>query len=222
MRSSANVLIRQLSFHLLLGCSLSRLPAAHSLLHHSVQAVTLAAKAMLALLQDWLDIDFAIQMDVDFIAVSFVKTADVINNLKSYLTSRSSKVIEIVAKIESHDSVPNAQDIIEASDAVMIARGDLGMVSSFSAWCWATQCSRPIYLFINLQHCYCCCCCCCRCLLLLMSFVHFMQRSRRAYVLQAAMLLSPCLGASVSSNLQHLYQALHTASACETPFNHLV
>ncbi len=95
-------------------------------------------------LQDWLDIDFAIQMNVDFIAVSFVKTADVINNLKSYLNSRSSKVIEIVAKIESHDSVPNAQDIIEASDAVMIARGDLGNASSpfcTSAvslyFCWA-------------------------------------------------------------------------------------
>lgn len=77
-------------------------------------------------MQDWVDIDFAIQMGVDFIAVSFVKTADVINNLKSYLSSRSGKVIEIVAKIESHDSVPNAQDIIEASDAIMIARGDLG------------------------------------------------------------------------------------------------
>ena len=122
------------------GCSLSRLLTAHSLLHHSTQPLTLAPKAMITLLQDWLDIDFAIQMDVDFIAVSFVKTADVINNLKSYLTSRSSKVIEIVAKIESHDSVPNAQDIIEASDAVMIARGDLGMASSFCAWCWATQC----------------------------------------------------------------------------------
>ena len=65
-------------------------------------------------------------MGVDFIAVSFVKTADVINNLKSYLNSRASKVIEIVAKVESHDSVPNCQEIIEASDAVMIARGDLG------------------------------------------------------------------------------------------------
>ena len=99
---------------------------------------------MLEVVQDWLDIDFAIQMDVDFIAVSFVKTADVINNLKSYLSSRSSKVIEIVAKIESHDSVPNAQDIIEASDAVMIARGDLGMVFSFCAWCWITLCSCPL------------------------------------------------------------------------------
>lgn len=85
-------------------------------------------------LQDWLDIDFAIQMNVDFIAVSFVKTADVINNLKSYLSSRCDKVIEIVAKIESHDSVPNAQDIIEASDAVMIARGDLGKALPYACY----------------------------------------------------------------------------------------
>ncbi|KAL3148513.1 hypothetical protein ABBQ38_013952 [Trebouxia sp. C0009 RCD-2024] len=87
-----------------------------------------ARNSMLPVLssKDWVDIDFAIQMDVDFIAVSFVKTADVINNLKSYLSSRCDKVIEIVAKIESHDSVPNAQDIIEASDGIMIARGDLG------------------------------------------------------------------------------------------------
>jgi len=144
----------------MLGCSLAHLPAAsRSLLHSSLQAVTIAPKTMLKLLQDWLDIDFAIQMDVDFIAVSFVKTADVINNLKSYLSSRSSKVIEIVAKIESHDSVPNAQDIIEASDAVMIARGDLGMLSFFLAWCWATLCSCSICHFIRLHHCCCYCCC---------------------------------------------------------------
>jgi Pyruvate kinase, barrel domain len=64
---------------------------------------------------------------VDFIAVSFVKNADVINNLKSYVTSRSPHhTIEVVAKVESLDSVPNAQEIVEASDAVMVARGDLG------------------------------------------------------------------------------------------------
>ena len=43
-------------------------------------------------LQDWLDIDFAIKEQVDFIAVSFVKTSDVINNLKSYVESRSARV----------------------------------------------------------------------------------------------------------------------------------
>jgi pyruvate kinase len=59
--------------------------------------------------QDWLDIDFAVQNNVDFIAVSFVKSADVMNNLKSYVRSRSASTIEIVAKIESFDSVPNLQ-----------------------------------------------------------------------------------------------------------------
>ena len=59
--------------------------------------------------QDWLDIDFAVQNNVDFIAVSFVKSADVMNNLKSYVRSRSASTIEIVAKIESFDSVPNVQ-----------------------------------------------------------------------------------------------------------------
>lgn len=60
-------------------------------------------------MQDWLDIDFAVQNSVDFIAVSFVKSADVMNNLKSYLRSRSSSTIEVIAKIESFDSVPNVQ-----------------------------------------------------------------------------------------------------------------
>lgn len=78
------------------------------------------------MLQDWLDIDFAISQEVDFIAVSFVKTADVINNLKSYLRARSTKIIEVVSKVESYDSVPNIPDIVAASDCVMVARGDLG------------------------------------------------------------------------------------------------
>ena len=43
-------------------------------------------------MQDWLDIDFAIREGVDFIAVSFVKSADVIKNLKSYLNARADKV----------------------------------------------------------------------------------------------------------------------------------
>lgn len=80
----------------------------------------------MCLLQDWKDIDFAIAHDVDFIAISFVKSADVINNLKSYVSSRAEKTIEIISKVESFDSVPNIQEIVEASDGVMVARGDLG------------------------------------------------------------------------------------------------
>lgn len=92
----------------------------------ATDGVSMVSDPVLFLWQDWLDIDFAIGEGVDFIAVSFVKSADVIINLKSYLSSRSDKVIEVIAKVESFDSVPNLQDIVDASDAVMVARGDLG------------------------------------------------------------------------------------------------
>lgn len=53
--------------------------------------------------KDWNDIDLAIEQQVDFIGVSFVKTADVLHNLRSYVSSRSDRVIELVAKLESFD-----------------------------------------------------------------------------------------------------------------------
>ena len=71
---------------------------------------------------------------MDFIAVSFVKSADVIHNLKSYISARAERKIEVIAKLESFDSVPNVQGIVEAADAVMVARGDLG---TFSVFCTA-------------------------------------------------------------------------------------
>uniref|UniRef100_A0A7C8YDB3 Pyruvate kinase n=1 Tax=Opuntia streptacantha TaxID=393608 RepID=A0A7C8YDB3_OPUST len=77
--------------------------------------------------KDWLDIDFAIAEGVDFIAISFVKTAEVINHLKSYIAARSrDSDIAVIAKIESIDSLKNLEDIIQASDGAMVARGDLG------------------------------------------------------------------------------------------------
>uniref|UniRef100_A0A5B7ABX2 Pyruvate kinase n=1 Tax=Davidia involucrata TaxID=16924 RepID=A0A5B7ABX2_DAVIN len=77
--------------------------------------------------KDWLDIDFGIAEAVDFIAVSFVKSAEVINHLKSYISavSRDSDVA-VIAKIENVDSLKNLEEIIQASDGVMVARGDLG------------------------------------------------------------------------------------------------
>ncbi|KAJ0450079.1 putative pyruvate kinase [Helianthus annuus] len=77
--------------------------------------------------KDWLDIDFGIAEGVDFIAVSFVKSAEVINHLKSYIKARSRDGdIAVVAKIESVDSLRNLEEIIQASDGAMVARGDLG------------------------------------------------------------------------------------------------
>ncbi|KAH7307123.1 hypothetical protein KP509_22G046900 [Ceratopteris richardii] len=77
--------------------------------------------------KDWLDIDFGISEKVDFIAISFVKSADVIKHLKSYLAARSLEgSIQVIAKIESSDSLKHLEDIIRVSDGAMVARGDLG------------------------------------------------------------------------------------------------
>ncbi|KAL2934573.1 Pyruvate kinase isozyme A chloroplastic [Bienertia sinuspersici] len=77
--------------------------------------------------QDWLDIDFAIAEGVDFIALSFVRSADTINHLRSYIAARSpNRDVAVIAKIESVDSLKNLEEIIQASDGAMVARGDMG------------------------------------------------------------------------------------------------
>uniref|UniRef100_A0A2N9IZT4 Pyruvate kinase n=1 Tax=Fagus sylvatica TaxID=28930 RepID=A0A2N9IZT4_FAGSY len=77
--------------------------------------------------KDWLDIDFGIAEGVDFIAISFVKSAEVIKHLKSYIAARARDAdISVIAKIESIDSLKNLEEIIQASDGAMVARGDLG------------------------------------------------------------------------------------------------
>ncbi|KAG0592319.1 hypothetical protein KC19_1G242200 [Ceratodon purpureus] len=77
--------------------------------------------------KDWIDIDFGIAEGVDFIAISFVRTAEVIKHLKSYIQARSPNgSIGVFAKIESSDSLKNLEEIIRVSDGAMVARGDLG------------------------------------------------------------------------------------------------
>ncbi|KAG8373126.1 hypothetical protein BUALT_Bualt12G0138100 [Buddleja alternifolia] len=77
--------------------------------------------------KDWLDIDFGVAEGVDFIAISFVKSAEVIKHLKSYIKARArDSDISVIAKIESIDSLKNLEEIILASDGAMVARGDLG------------------------------------------------------------------------------------------------
>ncbi|TVU45747.1 hypothetical protein EJB05_05245, partial [Eragrostis curvula] len=77
--------------------------------------------------KDWADIEFGIAEGVDCIALSFVKDANDIKHLKAYLSRRSLEHIKIFAKIESLESLKNLKEIIEASDGVMVARGDLGV-----------------------------------------------------------------------------------------------
>ncbi|CAA7408687.1 unnamed protein product [Spirodela intermedia] len=75
--------------------------------------------------KDWDDIKFGVENKVDFYAVSFVKDAKVVHELKDYLRSCDAD-IHVIVKIESADSIPNLHSIISASDGAMVARGDLG------------------------------------------------------------------------------------------------
>ena len=75
--------------------------------------------------KDWEDIRFGIKENIDFIALSFVKTAKAIKDLQRFLEKEKAP-IEVIAKIESAASIPNLEAIIKAADGSMVARGDLG------------------------------------------------------------------------------------------------
>ncbi|CAN1284826.1 Pyruvate kinase isozyme A, chloroplastic [Linum perenne] len=77
--------------------------------------------------KDWKDIEFGVYEGVDFIAVSFVSDAESIKQLKHHLSTNSSKSIKVLAKVETLESLQNLEEIVEASDGIMVARGDLGV-----------------------------------------------------------------------------------------------
>ncbi len=76
--------------------------------------------------KDLIDLDFVIEQDVDWIALSFVREVKDITELKTILKSRNSKA-KVIAKIEKPEALVNIRDIIIETDAIMIARGDLGV-----------------------------------------------------------------------------------------------
>ncbi|MDE7312582.1 MAG: pyruvate kinase [Eubacterium sp.] len=73
------------------------------------------------------DILFGIQKDFDFVAASFVRRADDVRQIRKILNDNGGKSIEIISKIENREGVDNIDEIIEASDGIMIARGDMGV-----------------------------------------------------------------------------------------------
>ncbi|MEM8953119.1 MAG: pyruvate kinase [Verrucomicrobiota bacterium] len=76
--------------------------------------------------KDFLDIKLAGEVGVDFVAMSFVRDAAHIEELRGLLESEDCHA-EIIAKIEDQEAVKNLDQIVIASDAVMVARGDLGI-----------------------------------------------------------------------------------------------
>lgn len=72
------------------------------------------------------DIWFGIEQGFDFIAASFVRNADAIIEIKQMLEVAGSN-IKVIAKIENEEGIENLDSIIEASDGIMVARGDMGV-----------------------------------------------------------------------------------------------
>ena len=77
--------------------------------------------------QDKKDILFGIEQDVDFVALSFVSKAQDVIDVKEFLKAHNATHIDVIAKIENRSGVNNLLDIMEVSDGIMIARGDLGV-----------------------------------------------------------------------------------------------
>lgn len=77
------------------------------------------------------DVLFGIEQQVDFIAASFVRTADDVNRLRNLLDSNGGEKIKIISKVENIQGVDCIDEIIEASDGIMVARGDLGVEIPF-------------------------------------------------------------------------------------------
>ena len=77
--------------------------------------------------QDEDDIAFAVEQDFDFIATSFTRTGDDVMSLRRELQKNKCNKIRIICKIENNEGVDNIDDIIHASDGIMVARGDLGV-----------------------------------------------------------------------------------------------
>ena len=82
--------------------------------------------------KDEVDVDFALQIQADWIALSFVRTAADIHTLRKVVQSHApmGRATPIVSKIEKPEAVENIEEVIEASDGLMVARGDLGIETS--------------------------------------------------------------------------------------------
>ncbi len=77
--------------------------------------------------KDQKDIEFGIKMDIDFIAASFVRKASDVLAIRKILEENNAEHIQIISKIENQEGVDNLEEIIEISDGIMVARGDLGV-----------------------------------------------------------------------------------------------
>lgn len=73
------------------------------------------------------DIRFGIENDIDYIAASFIRKADDVHTIRSLLEEYGASHVRIISKIENEEGVSNIEELVAASDGIMVARGDLGV-----------------------------------------------------------------------------------------------
>jgi pyruvate kinase len=95
--------------------------------------------------KDKRDLELIAKLDPEFVAASFVETADDIEKIRNYLKELGNEKIKIIAKIERPAALDHLDEIIQATDAIMVARGDLGV--EIPAW------SVPVAQKLMVQKC---------------------------------------------------------------------
>ena len=95
--------------------------------HKGINAPGVALPSAGLTQKDRADLQFGLEAGVDMVAMSFVQTADDVRQLRETLTRAGAPQIPIVAKLERPEGVAHLDEILRACDAVMVARGDLGL-----------------------------------------------------------------------------------------------
>ncbi|NNF99991.1 MAG: pyruvate kinase [Desulfobacteraceae bacterium] len=94
--------------------------------HKGINLPTGTIKTSALTEKDATDLVFGLAHDVDFVALSFVRSADDIAAVKKIITEKK-KSTPVIAKIEKHEAIDHMDEILDAADGIMVARGDLGV-----------------------------------------------------------------------------------------------
>jgi len=94
--------------------------------HKGINLPTIDTGSLVFTEKDRKDLEFGLQQGVDFIALSFVRRAQDIREVKEYMKTQGAD-IPVIAKIEKPQALDNIEEILQVADGIMIARGDLGV-----------------------------------------------------------------------------------------------